>query len=152
MNAFFASIEQQTNIKLKGKTIGYDALKAEIHSMEPVFELLKKLGFGSTTEFIDFLDDFYNKFGGFSFSTAYDTHTHNMSLFVNHEKGSSYDAKHHAMVEIMKDGLDNLCSEIYVFAGKDIYDTFHMKRSDVGVCNSVLIIFYLFGTNNVNYN
>ncbi|NOX85973.1 MAG: hypothetical protein GXO86_08415 [Chlorobi bacterium] len=139
-------------ISLKGKSIGYEALKDEIHKMEPIFNLLKKIGFKDFDAFVNALDEFHDKYGGFALSAAYDTHTHNMSLYVNHEKGSSYDAKHDLLIEIIKAGLDGLCRNVSVYAGQEINDSWHMRRSDIGICNSDLIIFYLFGTNKVLYN
>ncbi|NOR88330.1 MAG: hypothetical protein GQ527_12045 [Bacteroidales bacterium] len=140
------------HINLKGETIGYEALKAEVHQMEPVLKTLDKLGFSSFDVFEDLLDDFYDKFGGFAISTAYSTHSHNLSLYVNHEKGSSHDAEHHPLIEMIKGGLDPFCHHVAVYAGKDIHDHFHLRRSDIGVCNSDIIIFYLFGTHHVNYD
>lgn len=140
------------DIDIKGESLGYEALKAEVDKMEPVFHVIDKLGFSSLGDFKVILDHFYSDFGGFAFTAAYDTHTHNMSLYVNHESGSSYDAKHHVLTETIKDALDGLCHDITVYAGKDIHDTFHMRRSDVGVCNSFIIFVYLFGTHNVNYD
>ena len=140
------------HIKLKGETIGYETLKYEIRKMEPILKTLDKIGFSSIDDFEDILDDFYDKFGGFAISTAYSTHSHNLSLYVNHEKGSSHDAEHHDLIEMIKYGLDPLCHHVTVYAGKDIHDYFHMRRSDLGICNSDIIIFFLFGTHHVDYD
>lgn len=140
------------NIDLKGESIGYESLKALINSMEPELEVLKKLGFAEFDVFSTLLDEFHQKYGGFAFTAAFNTHTHNMSLYVNHTQGSSSDIKDEPLVKTMRDGLDGLCHDISVYAGSSINDKFQMRRSDIGVCNSDIIFVYLFGTNSVNYD
>ena len=140
------------NIDLKGESIGYEALKDLIREEEPILQVLDKLGMSSFESVEEQFDVFYRLYGGFAISIAYDTHTHNISLYVNHEKGSSYDAAHSDLVLAIRDGLDHFCHHVYVYAGKNIHDSFHMRRSHTGLCNSDIIIFYLFGTNNVNYD
>jgi len=141
------------NIDIKGEAIGYEGLKSQLQLLNTVFkDFFKKLGFHDLDLFFQAMDDFHQKFGGFAFTCAYDTHTHNLSIYVNHTKGDSEDAKNHLLTLTMKSAFMPFVHKVYVYAGSHIHDTWHLRRSDVGVCNSMLLIMYLFGTHNVNYD
>ena len=141
------------NIDIRGETIGYVALKDELELLDDVLEyFFEKLGFPSLDLLFQAMDDFHQEFGGFAFSTAYDTHTHNLSIYVNHTQGSSDAAKNHILTQTIKDAFEPFVSGVWVYAGSHIYDTWHLRRSIFGVCNSALVIMYLFGTHNVNYD
>jgi hypothetical protein len=140
------------DINLEGESIGYEALVAEINKMEPILNIFKKLGFDDISYVTSHLAEFHETYGGFALTAAYSTHSHNMSLYVNHEYGSSSDVLNDEMIVLLKDGLDAYCHTISAYAGKYIQDAFHMKRSDVGICNSDIIFFYIIGTNHVSYN
>jgi hypothetical protein len=141
------------DIDIKGEAIGYEALKDKLELLDNVLKhFFEKLGFPSLDLLFDAMDDFHQQFGGFAFSTAYDSHTHNLSIYVNHKQGSSEDAKNHLLTQTLKAAFEPYVSSVYVYAGSNIYDSWHLRRSDIGVCNSTLVIMYLFGTHNVNYD
>ncbi|MBN2639939.1 MAG: hypothetical protein JXR65_12725 [Bacteroidales bacterium] len=139
-------------IKLEGEALGYEILKTTIKENEPNFRIIEKLGFDSFENFEVALNDFHEKFGDFAISMAYDTYTHNISLYVNHVSGSALESSAHSLVQTISDNLKPHSNGVNVYSGHTIEDSWHMKRSDFGVCNSKIIFVYLFGTNNVLYN
>ncbi|MCF8227807.1 MAG: hypothetical protein K9G58_09925 [Bacteroidales bacterium] len=139
-------------ISLEGESISYEVLKNSIINSPPVKDLFSKLGFSGIPELEAALDDFHNEFGGFGISVFYDTHTHNLGLYVNHTKGSNEAAKNSNLVQGMKAAFDKLSGTVYVFAGSSIHDEWHLRRSDFVVCNTPILIGYVLGTHKVNYN
>ncbi len=138
-------------INLKDEVLTYEALKLELEHIEKTWNLSHKLNFGSYEELVQVLDDFWQNYGGFAITIAFNTHTQNASVYVNYEHGKSSDVKHHPLVEAIKSLANDFADEVFVYEGKDIHDSFHMRRSEIG-CNSKIVFFYLFGTHKVNYN
>lgn len=139
-------------ITIEGENISYEALKNSVLNSPPVKELFKKLGFTGISELEQALDDFYAEFGGFGISIFYDTHNNHLGLYVNHIKGSSDAAINSALVQTMKAAFGRFVGEVYVYAGSSINDHWHLRRSHFLVCNSPILIGYVIGTHNVNYN
>lgn len=141
------------NIDIKGEAIGYEALKSDIEALSGVLkEFCKKLGFADLDLLFEAMDEFHQEFGGFAFSCAYDSHTNNLGLYVNHKQGNSEAAKEHLLTQTIKCAFEPFVHKVYVHAGSHIHDKWHLRRSDIGACNSILVIMYLFGTHNVNYD
>ena len=141
------------SIDIGDEAIGYEALVDFLDQFRSVYSAFyEKIGMPSYDYLINSIHDFYERYGGFAISLAYDTHTNNLSIYVNHTRGDSEEAKNEPFIQAMKDALDNLVGGVYVFAGQHIHDSWHLRRSEFGVCNSLLIIIYLFGTNEVIYN
>ncbi len=140
-------------ISLEGETLTYEVLKTTMEALDKKLEnFTSELGFDNLQALFDAMDDFYNEFGGFAISTAYDTHTHNLSIYVNQDSKRDEEAKHHILIQSLVDAFDPQVGTVYVYSGHHIYDSWHLRRSDIGVCNSQLLIMYLFGTNKVNYD
>jgi len=140
------------NISLGGENISYEVLKHSIIDSPPVKDLISKLGFTGVPQLEQALDDFYNQYGGFGISMFYDTETHNIGLYVNHEQGNSNDAKNSVLVQSMAGAFDAFGGTVYVYAGQSINDNWHLRRSPAFICNTPIIICYVIGTNNVYYN
>ena len=141
------------NINIGDESIGYLCLKDKLEILDTVLEcFFKKLGFNTLESMFEAMDNFHQHFGGFALSVAYCTNTKNLSIYVNHKQGSSSAAKNHILIQTMKIAFEPFVSEVYVFAGSDISDSWHLNRSVVGVCNTPLVIMYLFGTHHVNYD
>jgi hypothetical protein len=132
-------------ISIGGENISYIALKQAILSTS-VQNIFNKLGFADFGELEAAMDAFYQEYGGFGISIFYDTHTNNTGLYINHEKGSG--AENSDLVNAMKGAFGSN----YVYAGKNIHDSWHLRRSDFLVCNTPIVICYVIGTHNVNYN
>ena len=140
------------NIDIKGEAIGYEALKSKLQTLSGVLEyFFKKLGYNDLELLFQAMDEFHQEFGGFAFTAVYDTHTNNLAINVNHKQGSNEDAINHLLTQTMKAAFEPLAHKVYVHAGSQIHNSWHLRRSDVGVCNSPLVIMYLFGTHNVKY-
>ena len=135
------------DIKLKESII-------EIELLEDLFEgiadFLNKIGYSSVAEMVTDVNDFFQTYGNFAISLAYNTEDGAAALYVNNEIDSG-SASTHQLPQKMRDALGPLFSNLYIFAGKDISDEWHMRRSDFFVCNTPLVIVYLFGTAKVEY-
>ncbi|TSA26388.1 MAG: hypothetical protein D4R67_07905 [Bacteroidetes bacterium] len=140
------------DIDIKGENISYEALKNSIINSPPVKDLVKKLGFTGIPELEQALDDFYDEFGGFGITVFYDTHTKNSGLYINHTKGDSEAAKNSVLAQSMKSAFEAFSDGVYVYAGSSIHDSWHLRRSPAFICNTPIIIFYVIGTHNVEYN
>lgn len=141
------------NIDLRDEIFEYDNLKSALEDLEEVIDFFyKEFGFDYMDLFFDAMDDFYDEFGGFAISLANDTYNHNLSIYVNHSNGSKEDAKNHPLIQTMKAAFEVYVSDVYVFAGSDISDSWHLRRGDAGVCIKALVFMYLFGTHHVNYD
>jgi hypothetical protein len=71
---------------------------------------------------------------------------------VNHSTGDNDNAINSGLVQTIKGAFGSHSSGVFVYAGQSISDSQHLRRSPVFVCNSPIVICYLFGTNNVTYN
>lgn len=138
-------------ISLEEENISLDALIHDINSTD-IKELAKKLGFTIPDDLPFGVELFYNEFGGFGISMAYDTKTHNISIYVNHTKGSSEDAKNNILIQNIKSAFEPHAKNVSVFAGSSVHDTWYLTKSAHFTCNTPLVITYLLGTHNVNYN
>ena len=139
-------------ISIGTENISYEVLKNSVINSPPVKELYKKLGFENYDLLGQALDDFYNEFGGFGISIFYDTHTNNLGLYVNHEKGSSTSAENSVLVQAMAGAFDSFVHTVYVRAGSSVHQYWHLRRSDFLVCNTPIFICYVIGTHHVSYN
>lgn len=139
------------DISIKGENITINELVDKIKSTS-IKELAKKLGFEIPDDLFFALLEFHNQFGGFAISMGYSTHTHNLSIYVNHLDGSSDAAKNHPLIQAMKSALAKHVHNVYVYAGHSIKDHWHLERSFHFSCNTPLVFTYLLGTHNVNYN
>lgn len=137
---------------LKGEVWSYAKLKEEIDKMDEALKVFEKWGYNDGSEYFDDLDDFVDSFGGFAISILFDSHTHNIGLFVNHESGNKAEVRSHPIIEKLSHELDKLGGTVYVYSGKDIGSHWHLRRSDFLVCNSQIYIIYLIGTHKVYYN
>lgn len=138
-------------VSLKGESLSYLALKNSILGTT-INDIFAKLGFPGNNELFLAMDDFHNKFGGFGMSMFWDTHTDHIGLFVNHKSGSSEEAKNHILTQSIAAALSGFASKVYIYAGESIHTDWHLKRSAYFSCNSPMIISYLIGTYNVNYD
>ena len=138
-------------VSIQGENMSYLVLENSIlgTTIEDVFE---KLGFPGNNELLQAMEDFHNNFGGFGFSMFWDTHTDHIGLFVNHKSGSSEDAKNHLLTQTIAGSLSGFAGNVYIYAGNSITTDWHLKRSAYFSCNSPMIISYLIGTHNVNYD
>lgn len=139
-------------VSLKEKIMSIDHL-VEILQSDEIKEIAKKLGFDLPDALFFAVEEFYNQFGDFAISIGYSDNTHNASIYVNHEHGSSTDVLNNILIKKIKSAVDKEASEVWVFAGNSIKDKFQLKRSFYGIhCSTPLIFTYLIGTFSVNYN
>ncbi len=140
------------DIDLRGNVRAVEALKWAVAHQAPTNNFNVKLGFETLDGLNDAIDDFENKYGGFAISFGYSLRTHNLSIYVNHSKGNSSDAKNHILVTSIAGAVDSYVNKIYYFAGANISDHWYLRRSDFDVCNTPLLFCYVIGTNEVEYN
>ncbi len=140
------------NIKMQGNIEAVEALKWIVKHQAPTNNFSVNLGFETADLLNDAIDDFYNKFGGFAISFGFSTRTHNLSIYVNHEHGSREDALNHYLITSIASAMRPNVNKIYYFSGKSIHDSWYLRRSDFGVCNTPLLFVYVLGTNEVYYN
>ncbi len=140
------------DINLRGNIRGIEALKWAIAHQAPSDDFYIRLGYSSLEELNNLIDDFKNKYGEFAISIAYSLRTGNLSIYVNHSKGDDNGAKNHSLVFKMASALGPHVTKIYYFSGKNIHDSWYLRRSELGVCNSKLLFCYILGTNQVEYN
>jgi hypothetical protein len=140
-------------IEQKGEHMSIDKLKEKVESSS-IKDLAKKLGFELPDDLTFGLQLFYNEFGGFAITMGYSTNTHNLSLYVTHDNGSSSDVKNHILITTIRDALKKIddVHDVTVYAGHTIHDYWHLKRSFHFNCNSPLVFTYIMGTHNVNFD
>jgi len=112
---------------------------------------LSKIGFHSDSVIVADLDEFYNIYGNFGITFAYNLETKNAAIYANVENGST-SAHSHVLVKTIVDALNPLFNTVYSSSGRSIHDEWHMRRSDFFVCNTPIIFCYIFGTANVKYD
>lgn len=139
------------DISIKGENISIATLIEDLQSDE-IKDLAKKLGFTIPDNLFFAVEEFYNQFGGFGITLAWDKYTNNMEIYVNHLSGSSHDAINNVLIQKIKSAFEGEAKHVYVSAGNSISDTWYLKRDWDGTCNPPLIFVYLFGTHNVNYD
>jgi len=138
------------HISLEGPKSNYTDMKDDIRRYEANYPTLNNLGFESYDAFEPMLDDFHNKFGNFAISATQNSHTNNMSIYVNHDAGNSDDAINHPMIQQIKSGFDTYSfGSIFVYADENITDSMWLELGTS--CNSDIVYFYIFGTNSVQY-
>jgi len=137
---------------LGDENYGYAKLKEEIGKLEDILHISHNSGYDSENKYIEDLDDFERNFGGFAITVVYDTHTQNIGLYINHKGGDNKKILFHPFITNLTGALDILGGEVFVKSGETINDSWHLRRSDLLVCNSMLCVFYLIGTHKVNYN
>ncbi len=140
------------DINLRGNIRDIEALKWAVAHQAPTNNFNVKLGFETIDGLNDAIDDFESIFGEFAISFGYSLRTHNLSIYVNHSKGNSNDAKNHILVTSIGGAVDSYVNNIYYFAGANISDHWYLRRSDFDVCNTPLLFCYVIGTNQVEYN
>jgi hypothetical protein len=112
---------------------------------------LKKLGYNDAATINADIQDFYNHYGDFAISFMYDPETRGLSLYVNNA-ASNTDAHNHILCQKMIQTVNPLVGAVYAMSGRNISDSWHLRRSDFLVCNTPLSIIYLIGTAKVTYN
>ncbi len=140
------------DVELKGSITAIDAVEWYLKNKPPTNHFHSDLGFASVDAFAQIVNEFYNLFGNFAISLAYDTHTKNISIYVNHEKGNTNQVESHLLVQNIKNAISPHVNGVWLFSGKNIHDSFHLRRSLSGLCSSPLLIIYVVGTANVYYN
>ena len=141
-------------IEMKDEFINYDDLRTKVQDLDNSMDgFAKGLGFESIDQLLQLMDDFHQNFGGFAFAAMDDSHTHNSSLYVFHTEGSNDAAKDHEFTQKIKKSMESNSSGVWLYASSgDISDHWHLRRSQIGVCNSILSMAYLFGTHKVNFD
>lgn len=92
------------------------------------------------------LDSFRSKYGNYAFIVAAHPRTRWVGLYVIRERGSNDDVKKEAIVKSLAGSLN-----ASVMVGKEIHDTFSLRRSLVpGACGDFVTFAYLIGTAKVN--
>ena len=64
------------------------------------------------------MDDFHLEFGGFAYSVAYSTHSHNLSIYVNHQSGRHEEVKNHSLTQSLVDAFEPHVHHVDVFTGE----------------------------------
>ncbi len=117
-------------------------------------KMLQNSGLGGLASALQQITDFYNKFGDFAISVARNSETGNISLYINlaHSKSES-EVRSHPLISGVYNALNHM-GKVYFFTGTKIKDSFKLRRSPspVGVCNSPLVIYYLLGNLEVEYD
>ncbi len=136
------------NINYDGQAMGMTELKDAVLA-ETFF--LSKIGFFNDSIVVSALESFYNTYGNFAITIGYNLETQNIAVYVNNENGST-NAHTHFLAKTIIDALSLHFSSVYASSGRNISDSWHMRRSDFFVCNTSLLYCYVFGTAKVNYN
>lgn len=139
------------DIRLGDRVKSYNELLKAVRGVGPFLEVL---GYKGMSLFTDHVSDFMDKHGHFAVSLGYSTRSHNVSVYVNVSKNSS-SAANHPMIKKIVRGLNKIglgLSEIEVFSGSKISDTWRLRRGPVAACATPVYFIYLFGTNEVKYD
>lgn len=132
-----------------GSVMGLSEMEDIVRGQE-VF--LSHIGLPADTVLINWINDFYNTYGNFALVTAYNMETRGGALYVIVENGST-NATSHVLPHTIIEKINPLFSGGFTSAsGRNISDSWHMRRSDFFVCNTSLLFCYLFGTAKVNFN
>lgn len=98
------------------------------------------------------INELHNVTGGFAIAGAKSQYSGNMSLYILTEKGSYNQVVNVPLIAKFITYFNGLPGSLDVFVGNSIHDTFKLRRSSAFVCNTPVIFFYLFGTNNCNFD
>ncbi len=110
----------------------------------------KCLGFSDNSDLVSTVTDFYNNYGDFTISTAYEENTAQAHLYVNLANSANCDAaKNHPLVQKI---WGQLSHHDKLLCGHDIYDTWYLKRPFVLLDGTPLYITNVLGTISVWYD
>ncbi|MBC7129756.1 hypothetical protein H5T51_00860 [Candidatus Bathyarchaeota archaeon] len=111
------------------------------------------LGFDSVDELVSLVRDFYSKYGDFAITVAYSTHSGNSVLYLNlltDDPDICDRAVQHDLIQGIYNALKP--KRYAILCGKDIEDTWYLRRPLVLFDGSWLIIDYVMGTISVWYD
>jgi hypothetical protein len=146
--AFCSTRVYNFDIDYEGSIIELALLKDIIRNVNPSW--LTAIGFVNDSLIIAAVEDFYNIYGDFAITMVFNLETHNLGLYVNVENGSTSAHEHH-LPHAISNAIGHIAN-VYAFSGRNIHDSWHMRRSNFFVCNTPLLFCYLFGTAKVKYN
>ena len=109
----------------------------------------------SIEDYIAGFEDFHSKYGGFAVCTGYSMRTGNMSVYLLTTRNiNKTDILKNPWMQAVYNDLINGMDQgsIWTFAGKEIHDSWQMRRSLSGVCNSYIDYTYIVGTHEVNFD
>jgi hypothetical protein len=136
------------NINYDGNVRGINELKDLVRAQA---EWASLLGYHYVDTLVNHIQDFYNIYGDFAISIAFDSETKGISLYANNANGNT-NAHNDKLCRNILDFIGPKFSSYSAVSGRNISDSWHLRRSDFFVCNSPLSITYLFGTAKINYN
>ena len=140
------------DINLQGEVRSIETLRWIVQHKPPTNNFYVNLGFETLDALNAAITDFHDKFGGFAISLGLSLRTKNLSIYVNHDKGSNENAVDHYLIGKIASAMKPHAQEIYYFSGKNISDHWYLRRSDFDVCNTPLLFVYVLGTNRIEYN
>jgi len=140
------------NISLGGENLTYAALKDLFMNHAPIVNLAAKMGFSDIAELIAAMDDFYAATGEFAISLFYNTNTGSITIYANTQNGDRDAAVNTALLQSLANAFAPHASAVYIHSGNSINDNFYLRRSPAFVCNTPIVVVYLFGTNKAEYN
>jgi len=140
------------NISLGGQNLSYTVLKDLLLNHQPIANLASKLGFPGAAELEAALDDFYNQYGEFAISLFYNCNTGSISLYANTQNSKGSEAVNSDLMQTIANAFSPHASKVYLYSGNSINDSDYLRRSPAFVCNTSIVVVYLFGTNNAEYN
>jgi hypothetical protein len=140
------------NIALGGQNITYTVLKDLFLNHEPIVDLAAKLGFSDINTLIEAMDDFYSLTGEFAISLFYNCNTGSITLYANTQNGSQNEVLNSSLMQSMANAFAAHASHVYVYSGNSINDNYYLRRSPAFICNTPIVVCYLFGTNKAEYN
>ncbi len=140
------------NISLGGQTLAYPVMKEMLIDHEPILNMAAKLGFQGAADLQTALDDFYNQYGEFAISLFYNCNTGSISLYANTQNGKSNSAVNSTLMQTIGNAFAAHASKVYLYSGNSINDNDYLRRSPAFVCNTSVVVVYLFGTCKAEYN
>lgn len=139
------------HIRIKGEIDRWDVVKEMRDNND---DFLAPEGM-SLDDYIQGFENFRDNYGGFAVCTGYSSHSHNMSVYLL----TVEDHSRHTVLEDpwMKAVYDDIThgwssDDLWVFGGKNIHDTWNMRRSLSTICNSYIDYTYIIGTHEVNFD
>jgi hypothetical protein len=140
------------NISLGGQNISYTVLKDLFLNHQPITNLAAKLGFSDINALIQAMDSFYSLTGEFALSLFYNCNTGSITLYANTQNGSQNEVLNEPLILSIASAFKAHASSVYVYAGNSINDNYYLRRSPAFICNTPIVVCYLFGTNKAEYN
>ncbi|MCX6160925.1 MAG: hypothetical protein NTV87_06260 [Ignavibacteriae bacterium] len=140
--------EYDFNINYGGPVTGLTELEALVKAEA---SWLNNIGYTSDSLIVAEIESFYNIYGNFAITIAHDVETQGMAIYVNVENGSTI-AHTHPLIQRISNTISHYFNGVWLYSGRNISDSWYLRRSDFLVCNTPVIFYYLFGTASVNYN